>query len=191
MSTPVHIVFYSKFSPVCNRFLQLISTIPSFYDTVTMICVDNETVRKRVISHKTLSITEVPSVIRVHPQNGYAEAFEGKKAFEIIGAYAQPQAPQLPVQPQPPQSMLSSIDPEPRSTPIDSLGDYSTSGVSTYHPISTNTSAVNGSVSMSDGMDRAVKKQEGSGGNIVSRAMQMQKERETESTGGTKPMPYA
>jgi len=173
----------------------LISTIPAFYDTVTMICVDNESVRKRVLSHKALSITEVPSVIRIHPQNGYAEAFEGKKAFEIINAYVPqppPQPPQPPQQPpQPPaQSLLSSFEPESRSTPIESLGDY-TSGVTTYHPISTNTSAVNGTANMSDGMDRAVKKQEGAGGNIVSRAMQMQKERETESTAGTKPMPYS
>ena len=224
----VTVVMYSKFSQGCSAFLEILSKVPTFKHT--LLCIDNEDVRKRVLSPQSkLNVTEVPCIFRIYEHNGYVETFEGERAFTILNThynhyleklekeqllrssppvslpppqqtqlphqtqlpqipqqpYQQPQLPQqtqLPQQPyqqtqslpqqqtqlqSPPQSYEFDIASQPppttmSSTPIDQLD-------SSYMASNPGMQQV----------DRAVVKS--GAANIVSRAMQMQKEREVDA----------
>jgi hypothetical protein len=211
---------YSKFSQGCSAFLEILSKVPTFKHT--LLCIDNEDVRKRVLSPQSkLNVTEVPCIFRIYERNGYVETFEGERAFTILNTHynhyleklekeqllrssppvslpppqqqtqlpqqqpyqqTQQQAQQLPQQPyqqaqslpqqqtqlqSPPQSYEFDIASQPppttmSSTPIDQLD-------------SSNMASNPGMQQV----DRAVVKS--GAANIVSRAMQMQKEREVDA----------
>ena len=216
----VTVIMYSKFSQGCSAFLEILSKVPMFKHT--LLCIDNEDVRKRVLSPQSkLNVTEVPCIFRIYERNGYVETFEGERAFTILNTHynhyleklekeqllrssppvslpppqqqtqlpqqqpyqqTQQQAQQLPQQPyqqaqslpqqqtqlqSPPQSYEFDIASQPppttmSSTPIDQLD-------------SSNMASNPGMQQV----DRAVVKS--GAANIVSRAMQMQKEREVDA----------
>lgn len=216
----VTVVMYSKFSQGCSAFLEILSKVPTFKHT--LLCIDNEDVRKRVLSPQSkLNVTEVPCIFRIYERNGYVETFEGERAFTILNTHynhyleklekeqllrssppvslpqtqlpqqqpyqqTQQQTQQLPQQPyqqaqslpqqqtqlqSPPQSYEFDIASQPppttmSSTPIDQL----------------DSSYMASNMASNPGMqqvDRAVVKS--GAANIVSRAMQMQKEREVDA----------
>lgn len=248
MEDHLNIVLYSKFSGSCAKFMEMIEKVPTFKHTT--ICIDNAEVRKRILTSKKLTIKQVPSIIRLYQKNGYAESFEGERAFSLLNAhyidYLQemtkemakekemvmtkeksyddstlqmsqiPQmsqmsqmtpsnqptniSSQLPTPPPPPndpsgmsttnmRSVLStsvaSNGPNTNSTgggqtSLENLMDLSDLGdnqnenaLNTYHHV-----APASNVSISGN----IKKDGGSAANIVSRAMQMQKERENETS---------
>lgn len=207
--THMTVVMYSKFSQACTSFLELLKKVPTFKQT--LLCIDNEDVRKRVNSHPKLNITEVPCIFRIYEKTGYVESFEGDRAFTILNTHynyyleklerdqilrAQPlETPQPPVQThsplQPPRLQSTNltnltndifdIASQPpsqttmASTPIEQLGSNSLDTYMHIQPLSSSGSNLTNTPSV----DRAVKS--GSGGNIVTRAMQMQKERESDA----------
>ena len=211
MSEPVYVIFFSKFSPRCTEYLQHISSIPAFSKLATLICVDNKEIRQRVQASVTLPLSEVPCMVRIHPHTGYAEMFDTDRSFAISETYrASHESEPEPSLPSSLQSISNLSAPYPTSssssspavsnlstapnadasvTPIDASGEVMNQGISTYHAIASNSTSVN---HLSDGLEqRAVKKTDGAGGNIVSRAMQMQKERETETTSSPAQRPYS
>jgi hypothetical protein len=227
----ITVVMYSKFSKVCTSFLEILEKVPTFKHT--LLCVDNEETRKRVISNLKLNVTEVPCIFRVYERTGYVESFEGERAFTILNTHynhyieklekeqllrsqihqtaqipqtqiPQTQLPQIPQTqlPQIPQTQLPQIPQTQMSQQtqpfrvaddmfeIASQPPPNTSTTSTpieFEPINTymhippsqsNAVPDRATDRASDrSSDRAVK----SGGNIVSRAMQMQKERESDA----------
>lgn len=113
MEDHVNVVLYSKFSASCTKFMEMLTKVPNFKHTT--ICVDHPDVRKRISTSKKLTIKQVPSIIRLHQKNGYAESFEGERAFSVLNSHyieylqemtksmSQPQ----PLMQQPPQSFES------------------------------------------------------------------------------------
>ena len=82
----VTVVMYSKFSQGCSAFLEILSKVPTFKHT--LLCIDNEDVRKRVLSPQSkLNVTEVPCIFRIYEHNGYVETFEGERAFTILNTH--------------------------------------------------------------------------------------------------------
>ena len=82
----VTVVMYSKFSQGCSAFLEILSKVPTFKHT--LLCIDNEDVRKRVLSPQSkLNVTEVPCIFRIYERNGYVETFEGERAFTILNTH--------------------------------------------------------------------------------------------------------
>uniref|UniRef100_A0A6C0KE22 Thioredoxin domain-containing protein n=1 Tax=viral metagenome TaxID=1070528 RepID=A0A6C0KE22_9ZZZZ len=208
----ITVVMYSKFSKVCTSFLEILEKVPTFKHT--LLCVDNDETRKRVISNLKLNVTEVPCIFRVYERTGYVESFEGERAFTILNTHYNhyiekmekeqllrsqiPQTTHIP-QTQIPQTQQTPLPQMQQTQPLRVSDDMfeiasqpppNTSTTSTpieFEPINTymhippsQSNAVPDRTTdrASDrSSDRAVK----SGGNIVSRAMQMQKERESDA----------
>jgi hypothetical protein len=227
-----NILLYSKFSPASRKFVETIESFDNLEKEFNLICLDNKKTRQRIEKSSKLNIKEVPCILRVYQNNGYVEAFEGEKAFQLLNKYikdikdikdikkTQPShknnstiAPsnspvQIPQQPsvQIPMQLqdnsfnnVSQLMPEspPRqdsiqkqqklinATSIEELGADVNKGqtVNTYMHVP---KSVEFDIDIENRQrtiktDRSVKNTD-SGGNIVTRAMQMQKEREQESS---------
>jgi len=254
MEDHLNIVLYSKFSASCAKFMEMIGKVPTFKHTT--ICIDNAEVRKRILTSKKLTIKQVPSIIRLYQKNGYAESFEGERAFSLLNAhyvdylqemtkdmalsrekellekkFDESQMTQLlPAQQSithlsPPSSSISSISsplssPPPPNDPsgmsTTNMRSVLSTSVATNGP-SVNGASTGGQTSLENLMDLSdlggggdnqnenalntyhhvapvanvsisgnIKKDAGSSANIVSRAMQMQKERENETSTNSK-----
>jgi hypothetical protein len=242
MEDHINVVLYSKFSQACTKFIEMMEKVPKFKQHTTMVCIDNADIRKRILTGKKLSIKQVPSLIRLYQKNGYAEAFEGERAFSVLNAHyiehlqaiaeqsfqppQPPQHPQHPQHPQPPQpppqlqkvAQSQNVPAQPQNMGMSgtNMGSALTSSVAANAPQQGQTSLDNlmdlteiNEVDANDNgnalntyhhvaptqnmptVDRAVKNTTANGGNIVSRAMQMQKERESETTSNAPKLPLS
>jgi hypothetical protein len=221
----VTVVMYSKFSQCCSAFLEILTKVPTFKHT--LLCIDNDDIRKRVLSPQSkLNVTEVPCIFRIYERTGYVETFEGERAFTILNTHynhyleklekeqllrssppaslsppqqtqlsqllQQPQQtyqqqPQQTYQQQPPQLPPSpqQTQPLPQQTQLQSPPQSYEFDIASQPPPTTMSSTqidqLEPYMASNPGLqqvDRAVVK---SGTvNIVSRAMQMQKEREVD-----------
>jgi hypothetical protein len=81
----VTVVMYSKFSSSCTNFLEILAKVPTFKHT--LLCIDNEDARKRVLTQSKLNVTEVPCIFRIYERTGYVETFEGERAFTILNTH--------------------------------------------------------------------------------------------------------
>jgi len=238
MEDHLNIVLYSKFSGSCEKFMEMIGKVPTFKHTT--ICIDNADIRKRILTSKKLSIKQVPSIIRLYQKNGYAESFEGERAFSLINAhyieYLQEMTKEMALsrekekemalskekeikekyeinEPQPSTNYLSPPPNDPSGMSTTNMRSVLSTSVSSNGP---NTNSTGGQTSLENLMDLSdlggvgdnenenalntyhhvapvsnvsisgnIKK-EGSSVNIVSRAMQMQKERENETSTNAK-----
>ena len=75
------IVLYSKYSPQCQKILQIYDK--STMDYIKMICVDNSNLRERLMVSKTIQIKTVPCVLLIYPGNK-VEKFEGSGVLDWI-----------------------------------------------------------------------------------------------------------
>jgi hypothetical protein len=83
----MNVVLYSKYSPACKKFMEIVNKLDSFRSKTTTICIDHPDVRSRVMNHPKLSVKKVPSLLRIYEETGYTELFEGDKAFEVLNVY--------------------------------------------------------------------------------------------------------
>ena len=75
---------YSKFSQNSKNFTQLLEHIPPDFKAnikLNTLCIDNENVRKTVLSSKQFDIKNVPCVLVTY-NDGRVEKFEGSDAFK-------------------------------------------------------------------------------------------------------------
>lgn len=211
----INVVVYSKFSQASTKLIGMIDKNPPLKQNTHLLCIDNEEVRKRIVKSQKLNIKHVPCIMRLHENTGYVESFEGEKAFSLVNTYyieylerqqSQPQPqlqsyqpPQQQYQQQPPpqqQPQQSYQQDPPRgnsTTPLGNLMELTDDIPSSSPPNSLNTylhipSQLDGQNTNMPTVDRAVKKESGSA-NIVSRAMQMQKERDNETSSNGPKMP--
>lgn len=205
MNNHTNVLIYSKFSQACRKFFDMVEASPSFKEKSNMLCIDNKDVRDRILQSDKLKISEVPSILRIYQDNGYVEIFEGEKAFNLLGEYiAQekqntppPPPPQPVYQPQPPQEIddnsmsrlpptklpqKSSMQQNQKLINMSSLEDLGDAVESREHSIEASHKAQNKNVHFDieqenqqrNAPERSLKQ----GGNIVSIALQMQKDRE-------------
>lgn len=211
MDNHTNILLYSKFSPASRKIVEMTEFIPNF----NLLCIDNKKTRERITKSTKLNIKEVPCIIRVQHDTGYAESFEGERSFQLIKSYMEQLKPKPPVQSsQPEQTVLrqeqspqvSQLIPEskPRQDSIQkqqqlingtSLEDLESDvdkgqTVNTYMHVP---KSVEFDIDIENRQrtvkqDRSVKNTET--GSIVNRALQMQKEREQESSMTPGPRSY-
>jgi thioredoxin-like negative regulator of GroEL len=91
MDIKITTFLFSKYSNNCKAFAEILSKIPNEYRNnlkLTDICIDNENIRKNILTSKKIDIKMVPCILMVY-NNGAIEKFEGIDAFnwinEIIG----------------------------------------------------------------------------------------------------------
>lgn len=104
----IYLVMYSKYSSASTRFLALLEST-TMKDICTMVCIDNSNIRKRIMNHDKLSIKEVPCVIRIFPETGYTELFEGERAFSLLKNFVPPPPPSPSLPPPPPVTPIQNI----------------------------------------------------------------------------------
>ena len=101
MELQYSILLFSKYSPQCGKFIDMISKSGVNFTNLKSLCIDNEQVRKRVLNNKQFNIKIVPSVLLIY-SNGNVETYEGVNAFNwaggIIEQFSPPQQPQPPPQ---------------------------------------------------------------------------------------------
>ena len=209
----INVVVYSKFSHASTKLIGLIDKNPALKQNTHMLCVDNTEARKRIAKSQKLNIKYVPCIMRLYEKTGYVETFEGEKAFTLVNTYyieylekLNSQQPPQQIQPQPPiqqiQPQSTPMNQKPKqqnSTPLGNLmeldddddGDDNNNnienlGLNTYLHIPTHLEGQNTNMPT---IERAVKKDSGGSGNIVSRAMQMQKERDSETSSNAPKIP--
>jgi hypothetical protein len=83
----VNVLLYSKYSPACNKFIEMLNKIDTLLDYTSLVCVDHPDVRKRVMNHSKLSITCVPALLRIDENTGHTDLYEGSRAFEVLNVY--------------------------------------------------------------------------------------------------------
>ncbi len=187
----INVLVYSKFSQASTKLIGMIDKNPPLKQNTHLLCIDNEEVRKRVVKSQKLNIKHVPCIMRLHESNGYVESFEGEKAFSLVNTYyieyLERQQSQQQQQPPPPQQTYQEPSRGNSTTPLGNLMELTddetpsgptNSSLNTYLHIP---SQLEGQNTNMPTVDRAVKKESGSA-NIVSRAMQMQKERDNETS---------
>ncbi len=83
MEDHTNIVLYSKFSPASRKIVEMIENLSNF----NLLCIDNKKIRDRISKSEKLNVKEVPCIIRVYQDTGYAESFEGERAFRLVKTY--------------------------------------------------------------------------------------------------------
>jgi hypothetical protein len=109
MELQYSILLFSKYSPQCKKFIDMISNSGVNFSNLKSVCIDNEQVRKRVLSNKQFNIKIVPSVLLIY-SNGNVETYEGVNAFNWAGGIIQQFSP--PPQQVPPQQQYQSLPPQ-------------------------------------------------------------------------------
>ena len=77
----LEVLFYSKYSKVCESFYNAISKIIDI-KTLNMVCIDNLEIRNK-IKNSVFKFTKLPCIIRI--DNKTIEIYEGKNAWDIFG----------------------------------------------------------------------------------------------------------
>ena len=213
MNTHTNVLIYSKFSQACRKFFDMMEASPSFKEKSNMLCIDNKDARDRILKSDKLKISEVPSILRIYQDNGYVEIFEGEKAFILLSEYIAQEKPKTPppppppppqpvYQPQPPQEIddnsmsrlspaklpqKSSMQQNQKLINMSSLEDLGDSVEIRDHSIEVPNKVQNKNVHFDieqENQQRNVPERSlKQAGNIVSIALQMQKDREEAPSG--------
>ncbi len=100
------ILLHSNYSAICRQLLSALQECPVNIYTLTglsLLCVDNEKIRKKITQCKKIEITSVPTLLII--SGNTLEKYEGQDVFDwidtIVNKYLPPQENYLP--PPPPQ----------------------------------------------------------------------------------------
>lgn len=182
----INVLLFSKFSDACKNFVSVLKNAPSLMSTITFVCIDNKVVREKVTKEGDLRVTQVPCLLRIFEDTGYIEVFEGMKAFSVVESYISEMRKEIPEQSKLTVTEKSNITfpkenrgtSKQQVTAIDELGDDDGKvAVSTYLHIPRDD---NGQDDVSP-MRTAPQQTVGGATNLVSKALQMQKERDEET----------
>lgn len=75
------IVLYSKYSPRCQQLLEIFNQNPVSH--IKLVCVDNNTVRKRLTQSSRVRVNTVPCVLLAYPNDKF-EKFEGAQVYDWL-----------------------------------------------------------------------------------------------------------
>ena len=77
--TQRNVLLYSKYSNYSKKFIDLYKN--SKLDIhISLVCIDNEKIRKRIVKSKDIDIQNVPCLLIIY-ENGKVDKFEGKDSF--------------------------------------------------------------------------------------------------------------
>ena len=110
------VLLYSNYSPLSQQLLTALKSCPIDLAEIKMdsLCVDNEKIRKKILSAKNINISVVPSILVIFT-NGIMKKHEGKSVFEwlekmVASRLPPPPPPPLPPPPQPPSQSSEQED---------------------------------------------------------------------------------
>ena len=79
------VLLYSKYSPNSKKMLDLLqhSDLDLRLLSIQKVCIDNENIRKSIISDSSIEIKTVPTILVLYPDGG-VEKFDGAHSFQFI-----------------------------------------------------------------------------------------------------------
>lgn len=115
MDDTLWVIIYSKFAPSCSELLHVIQQT-GLNDVIhfNTICIDEKSMRKRVLSNKKFNVKIVPCLITIQKSTGVAATYEGQNAFELVNELLMKFFPPPPPPPPPP----ARSEPEINFTPL-------------------------------------------------------------------------
>jgi hypothetical protein len=113
------VFIYSKFSSRCNQLIELISS-NDIDIQFTMLCIDDKSMRNRIINNKDLNVQYVPCILQINQLTGVVSKYEADKAFELVYSIIESLNEQIeptppPVQAQTPPQTQAKIAPVART----------------------------------------------------------------------------
>ncbi len=106
------IVLHSKYSPQCQKFMEVFQRNPVPY--IRPICIDNKQIRQQLYNNADIRVSTVPSIFFVYPTKKM-ERFEGAQIYDWLIDQVTINQP-----PPPPQGFTQSLaEPLSEITPID------------------------------------------------------------------------
>ena len=91
MSIKFTVLLYSKYSPSSNKItgiIQQYSTVFTENFNIRLLCIDNENIRKRILSSKKITISSVPCILIIYNDGG-VEKYENDDAFTWVNDIVQ------------------------------------------------------------------------------------------------------
>ena len=79
------VLLYSKYSPNSKKMLDILqhSNLDLRLLSIQKVCIDNENIRKSIISDSSIEIKTVPTILVLYPDGG-VEKFDGSHSFQFI-----------------------------------------------------------------------------------------------------------
>ena len=175
----IAIIFYSKYSDVCTNLLDTVNSLPLNIISrlnIESICIDNESIRSRIVNSNDIEINVVPTLLVINNNN--IDKYEGEVLFKWIENRVK-----LFVEPQQTQQEQVQQEQVQQGTSINDLVMENSDG-NPHNMIPVRNGEGNYEMIKAEEvqtLQRNPEKKEEPKGNLMSAALAMQKEREKET----------
>jgi len=201
------VLLFSKFSESSTKLLKQLEKTPELLESFNIVCIDNKKIRTQILNDKKVKVKNVPCLIHLNDQTNNFDIFENQNVFDYF-TNLQKQIEQLKIEEEnlfklkqqeifekdklveqlkkelddekkkSISQSISQIISKPTFTPIEDLEDKRMSSINTYTHIDKNeNSDFDDREILSKKADSTISKNEG--GNLLAKAMRMQKERDS------------
>ena len=197
------VLLFSKFSESSTKLLKQLEKTPELLESFNIVCIDNKKIRTQILNDKKVKVKNVPCLIHLNDQTNNFDIFENQNVFDYF-TNLQKQIEQLKIEEEnlfklkqqeifekdklveqlkieldnEKNKSKSQIISKPTFTPIEDLEDKRMSSINTYTHIDKNeNSDFDDREVLSKKADSTISKNEG--GNLLAKAMRMQKERDS------------
>jgi hypothetical protein len=201
------VLLFSKFSESSTKLLKQLEKTPELLESFNIVCIDNKKIRTQILNDKKVKVKNVPCLIHLNDQTNNFDIFENQNVFDYF-TNLQKQIEQLKIEEEnlfklkqqeifekdklveqlkkelddekkkSVSQSISQIISKPTFTPIEDLEDKRMSSINTYTHIDKNeNSDFDDREILSKKADSTISKNEG--GNLLAKAMRMQKERDS------------
>ena len=79
----LYVLLYSNYSTSCSDLITQLKKYPLYFSHINLLCIDNEQLRKKILSSNLIKVTFVPCLLIVS-NNGVTKQYENTQLFEFI-----------------------------------------------------------------------------------------------------------
>ena len=79
----MEVLLYSKFSKASTKLLSQLDSTPELAQSITLICIDNHSIRKQILADQKIKVNVLPCFIRLNEEDNF-DVYEGQNAFDFI-----------------------------------------------------------------------------------------------------------
>lgn len=78
------VLLYSKFSNESKKLLDQLEKMPDVLSSLSLLCIDNKEVRKRIMNDEKIKVNGVPCFIQLNDETGNYDIYEGDNATNFF-----------------------------------------------------------------------------------------------------------
>jgi hypothetical protein len=79
----MEVLLYSKFSKASTKLLSQLDSTPELAQSISLICIDNHSIRKQILADQKIKVNVLPCFIRLNEEDNF-DVYEGQNAFDFI-----------------------------------------------------------------------------------------------------------